>query len=387
MQFPTPSDGIAEQYGLPTVELADDPQNTFIHGKDYAIILPQQFGGQIRPDAGTRMRLYILMPALADGGGRVEYVDADRQKSFEGQLLGYPYPQNVADVYQLWRHLPEPYRTGPDGTSYQWADLRGGGSPILRYDYHATEIMSITGLGERGQAGLITNPSTWTPELMTSIWSSENPTEFDYPYEGFEALLYAVRFERVPYEVMFRTDDSYGGEFSRFMLPQDDPAGRALQIKTGDVVWNTTAGQYGQPAVLPGGLVSATEGAPKLTGDNHVTWKWLDVPLWCYNWNRIQAYFGTVNQLVDGANSTFPAANTTAPFIIWNSEVLLARSAGRMQKPNIAGTPVWDITFSWQASPANDQLGNWNRLLNTNGVFQRYQLAKGMPFYATSDFL
>ncbi len=400
MQFPTAKDLVAEQYGLvTTLDGAGGDDDVFIHGRDYGILMPQNFGGQIRTDAGMKTRAFLLMPELSTEDTRAPFVTANRQKLFEGSLLGYPYPNTVmtpppggGDVpytnTQLWRHLPEPYRTGDAGTAYQFNDTRSG-STIRRYDLHASQIVSIYGIGEAGQA-VVDNPSTWTPQNMTAIYDVSSPANWDYPYEKWKMIVYVVAFTKLPYDVMFRNDPAYGGEFSRFLLPQEDPVGRALQIKAADVRWNTDLTLYGQPAASPpaiDGLVSPTEGTPRLTGDNNLSWKWLDVPYGVYNWNLIQSYFGTVNYTnPENVNQPFPLSVTQSPFIIWNSEVLLLRSAHRYQKPNIGGQPVFDIVFCFQASPAPDLKGNWNRLLNTNGVFQRIYAGTN-TFYTTKRFL
>ncbi len=408
MHFPTRNDLVAEGYGLLTsVPMGGtDTGDIFIHGRDYAVLQPQSPGANLKPDGGMKVRHFLLMPKLNTDDTREAYISADRQKLFEGSLLGYPYANTVMapppggggvpySNTQLWRHLPEPYRTGSDGTAYTFNDTRSG-STIERFELHATEISAQYGIGEGGQVS-VSNPSTWTPDNMTAIYDINNPTSWDYPYEKWKLMVYVVTFTRLPYDVMLRSDPAYGGEFSRFLQPQEDPVGRFIQIRSASVSWNTDLTLYGQPANADKstGPISSTEGLPRLTGDNNLSWKWLDVPSGVYDWNRIQSYFGTVNFTnPPNVNQTFPLSATQSPFIAWNSEVLLFRSAHRFLKPNIGGMPVYDMVFCFQASPGTPRVlgdvttceGNWNRLLNPKGVFQRLYAGTN-DFYATRRFL
>jgi hypothetical protein len=216
--------------------------------------------------------------------------------------------------------------------------------------------------------------------------------------EVYKRLKFHVLFQRVNFELLLATDKAYGGEWSRYVAYQDEPSGRFIQV-FGGVLWDTeytgnptNVAHWGQPAAANGvgaqgevrDALAYEEGLPRLIGENTWLWKWIDVPMQAYNWPRILSMLGTVN------NATFPPKVTQAPFYNAGQETLLLRSAGRQQKNNSAGVPLWDITFCWQFSGADDGYGYWNRLLNNRGYFQRYYsafaLSVGAAFYSLSDF-
>ena len=416
MQFPTWSDaqagsGSSENYGLRTALIGGEgygdatATDIFIHGRDYSMKEPDSIGAQITPDAGILSRTYFLYADNTFSGntwtGRTSFVSPDRLKTFCGACVGYPYvmyPNGIANR-KLYRHLPEPFRSGSSGISWQYSDNRGSAqgsvptSPAygnqagntLRYDFHCTTITSIHGVAEHGQG--YGSRTQWNPYTQSAIWSPSSPGTWSYPTEAYPIYEIAVNFERLPYEVMTQDDPAFYGEYSRFVLPQENANTRALQIR-GVVSWNQTSGLYGQPtdttkiqSSTP--QITASEGVPILANDNLITWKWIDVPWNAFQWigknaagqyNGISVEFGKVNSLdADGTNAPFPPGVNTpyAPFTQYNSETMLFQTATRVQKPSFGGQSVWDITFYFNYSPGNDGMGYWNRLLNAYGVLQR----------------
>lgn len=427
MQFPTQSDiALAnlgtptENYGLRTALLSGEgygdtsAMDIFIHGRDYSVAMPASPTANIKPDTGVfRRHYYLLADNIFDGTtwvGRTAFVSADRLKTFMGALVGYPFIQIKSSKPTLFRHLPEPFRSGPPvsgqpagGVAWQYNDYRGGlqaNSPTLRFDFHCSGADVLRGISEGGNADN-SAAATWNTNTMSSIWKPSTPGTFNYPTEAYPVYEIMVTYERLPYDVMLRTDKCFGGEYSRFLLPQEDLSGRALQVQ-GSVVWNSDPTAYGNPTtgLMPNGkTVSSSEGQPKLLGDNMVTWQWIDVPWGAYNWGRLNpAAMATNNSpgipLVFGQlnDSPFPGFGITggepnaSPFVVFGKEVVLLRSVNRKPKGCFGGMPCWDLTFAFQASPATDGFGNWNRLLNLNGVFQRIKTNNAGQAPGTSDF-
>lgn len=396
VQIPSVADLDGEVYGLRTSLMTgegygdDSARDIFIHGRDYFLSMPSSPSHQTQTDVGQFTRTYRLWADnVFDGNdwtGRKTYVSAERQKRFEMSLLGYPYTVTVSPggQTQLRRHLPEPLYSGIGGDAYTWIDTRGGGS-IQRYEFHATRIIASRGIAEKGQNPDQT-PVTWNPNTQSAIWTPSSPGTFQYPDEGYQEIEYTVLFERLPYEVMKVTDDYFAGEYSRFLVPQEEGSGRGLQVY-GGVQWDTDLAKYGQP--ISGNDVSGTfatkEGAPKLVGEGVVTWRWMDVPLKAFNWagtsGGIIGRWGQVNDAAFGATAD-------APFVQFGRECLLFQTAYRNPKPSITGEPLWDVVFCFRNSPAEDGYGYWNRVLNNKGYFQRYRPAAGSltDFYKTSDF-
>lgn len=423
--------GTGEVYGLRHTLLPIDAgdyyknPDLFIHGRDYFVLMPSSPNMVQATDNAAFTRVYLLMadnvdpstvsPAPPAGAiTREKWVSAARLRLFMASLLGYPYVTTgsgtgpFAGFNELFRHLPEPYYAGATstdggvsnaGNDFTWIDTRGEGR-ISRFELHATKIMSVQGIGEEGQspgsvatikAGGWPQP-TWTPANESVAWNPAFPSFFLMPDEGYKAYVITVQFARLPYEVMKKTDSSFGGEFSRFTLYQEESSSRALQIYAG-VKWDTNLSNFGQPASTPPGVsgtFSSKEGVPKLIGENMLTWRWLDLPISAYNWNSfktdhwtgIQQWFGRIND----SDSFGSDPLTTAPFIVYGRQCLLLRTASRIQKTSPIGQPLWDVTLFFNCSPATDGLGYWNRLLNPNGVFQRYIAANGDKFYSENDF-
>ncbi len=396
VQVPTNADLDSEQVGLRinlySGETDYSAPDIFLHGRDYYCPMPDSPRISAAADQSQFVRTYRL---FADnnpysGGNwvsRKAFVSSERLKLFCISLIGYPYIKTVSSKKELYRHLPEPFYggSGTDGNAWTFTDNRTG-SDITRYEMRATKILNIHGIGPHGQNPTQTG-NTWNPVTQSSIWTPGADSSFFLPDEAYSQYDITVLFERLPYLVCKRSDAAYQGEFSRFLLPQEEPLGRALQIR-GGAQWDTAAG-YGQPGGgdQVTGVFSTKEGAPRLIGENMITWKWLDVPLAAYNWESwvtttwkgIKSAFGKINDNDFGSY-------TLSPFMLFGKETLLLRTAGRMQKPSIIGTPLWDVTFYFQHSPASDGYGFWNRLLNNKGFFQRYKTANaGSPNWYFSE--
>lgn len=137
-------------------------------------------------------------------------------------------------------------------------------------------------------------------------------------------------------------------------------------------------------AITFSGLVLSTvpfagkEGLPKTIGENVFTWKWIDVPIWAYDWDAIQASFGKINSADFGST-------LTAPFYTIRKECCLLETAQRIQKNNVMGEPIWDIIFYMRHCPLNDKKGYWNRLYNNLGFPQRYRVGN-QDFFLSFDF-
>lgn len=137
-------------------------------------------------------------------------------------------------------------------------------------------------------------------------------------------------------------------------------------------------------AITFSGLVLSTvpfagkEGLPKTIGENAFTWKWMDVPIWAYDWNYIQTHFGQINSVDFG--STY-----TAPFYVIPKECCLLETCQRVQKNNVMGEPIWDLIFYMRSCPLDDRKGYWNRLYNNLGFVQRYKVGN-QDFFKSFDF-
>lgn len=461
---------IAEGIGLRSVAYGsanNDPGN-FIHGRDYYVkALPESYAGMWRPDQSSYIRIYCLQPdnkwgtpsgsGSATWAGRRPYVSKMREWLFASQLLGYPYVDTTnAGATALVRNLPQPLDwgfnlsggnptySGPTGNSAynpaNWViDSRGnkatngyiGASPtfasgggystgwtyqdqrsttsVQRFTHWASEIVKVEGIGGQAQ-----NPDT------DQLWTEARPSSAGVPPdEVYTEVRFYVRFEKLPYEVLFANgpyyasspsqDPAYGGEFSRYVLYTEEAQSKYVQIR-GGAVWDTDTshwGNAGQPGQTNNGIITtanqtafaAKEGLPILVGENMLTWIWVDVPLRAYNWSRIQSYFGSINNAqfppagsaispVNNSNPNYaPFVKTSyAPFYAFGQETCMLRSASRKPKNNIFGEPLWDITFYFQYSPTYDGYGYWNRLLNTNMTFQRYMAKNSKNFFTAQDF-
>jgi hypothetical protein len=401
----------------------------FIHGRDYTVLQPESYTGSWAADQSSYVRVYQLLPRVvysssgqpstypvghpkAGQAQREDRVDKLREVCFAQELLGYPFLDLSEGGSILRRKLPEPLRWASGG-NWEWQDSRGynaGGSVTgsaaaspggklvsLRYEsrptHWATKIIRVQGLGERGQ----------NPDLGTSVWPiSPQGVRAE---ETYAAVNFHVLFEFVgTYDLMLRSDPFYGGEYSRFTLWQDEPRGRFIQVR-GGVTWDTDTTHYGQPAqnnMVSGTTFASKEGQPRLQGENQIVVKWLDVPDGAYNWPRIQSMFGSVNSLdwpyplgksVPGADNRPLKFPTPSPFSSSGKETLLFQTAGRLRKPGIMG-PLWDISFHFIYSPADDGFGAWNRLLSTKAYWQRYGIPVGAAgaglgtgiFYRLTDF-
>lgn len=388
-----------EIYGLrqalQTGETNWEAADLFLHGRDFFCPMPDSFQFSGSADQQAFTRVYRLMAdnvfdVDSNWTGRTAFVSPERLRLFQASLLGYPYTMNGGDgKLQLFRHLPEPFRAGTGGLAWTFLDTRTGGS-IQRFEFHASKIVRVWGEVPGAQGG--GTPITWNPTTQSAIWDPNNPGTFNDPNEGYESIHLEVMFERLPYNVMQKVknggsaDAAYAGEYSRFVIYPEKASARALQIRAG-VQWDTADGQ-GQPASgnRVSGTFSSLEGAPKLVGENTITWKWIDVPELGANWANptgsgaieqagLKAYFGYVN------DSNF-GDSTHLPIVFWNEQSVLFRTCERSeQKPSCIGFPVYDYTFVFQHAPANDGLGYWNRLLNPNGYYQRYQSTLGGNWY------
>jgi hypothetical protein len=403
--FPTSADEAAssgtEVYGLRTALLSGENYGSstaadiFIHGRDYQCKMAESPEEKDAPDNGQFVRVYRLWADnIFDGStwtGRQNWVSANRLYLFRASLLGYPYilATGESDTPYLYRHLPEPFRVGngaSNGIAEQWLDTRDGGDGVARFKFHASQIISIRGIAPEAQS-----PGTsvqWNSNTKSAQWTPSSPGSWAYPDEAYVEYEITVLFERLPYEVMLKTDADFLGEFSRFVIYQEDPIGRALQVR-GGAQWITSSG-YGQPSAFgPGNPgVDATafapqEGVPINIGENCLTWRWVDVPPGAVAWDVYADVSGTYNTV--GLKAQFGTVNSTnfcspsySPYRLYTQESLLFRTAARStNKPSVIGLPVNDYTLCFEHSPAPDGFGYWNRLLNPNGVFQRWGFGAG----------
>jgi hypothetical protein len=410
-----------EVYGLRTTLMSGESNynapDIFIHGRDYDIAMPASPQMASSPDQSQYVRVYRLRADNIFSGStmikRAPWCSAERLYLFMASLLGYPYmATDTSRNLSMFRHLPEPYYAGSQnrgpagantwagnaGQAYTWVDTRDGGSGVLRYSLHASRVISVRGVAPGGESP-VTVGATWDANIQSCIWTPSNPSVFAPPDEAYPQYEVTVLFERLPYMVMKWTDPDYLGEFSRFVIYQEDPVGRALQVRAG-VKWDSSATGYGQPGTsgLPGtpvsGTISAQEGAPVYIGENNLTWRWVDVHPQGVNWNSYKTFTGPpMTNRAYGVCAYFGVINSidfctqaTSPYRLYTKESLLFRSAGRStDKPCCIGVPLNDYTLFYEQAPSPDGFGYWNRLLNKNGQFQRY-LTGTTNFYRTIDF-
>ena len=468
-QFPTPSDALLastnqETYGLRTQLIGGEnysdasAADIFIHGRDYGMGEPQSPGGGFRPDQSSITRTYYLFADNQFSGttwvNRSSFVSPDRLKIFVSSLLGYPFCLYINGKRTLFRHIPEPFRSGPGtgtagGLSWTYYDVRGGGlqlpnqttnvdsdgfpgsgfqgveptapsnafgnntyqqelelpyQPVLRYDLHATDILSIRGVVEGAQpdaSGYNAANSVYNPTNRSAIWNPADPGTWNYPTEAYNFLEIVVKFERLPYECYTRNlpgtttpDPAYGGEYSRFLVKQENALARALQIRN-VVNWFNGDGTGQPPAEFrASNVVSSTEGFHILASDQMLSWQWLDVPYDAMLWGDVNSRYVGANPALPagqapynltGITNAFGAVNMAtfpipgySPFTSYPAETLLFQTASRKARPSLGGMPVYDITFFFQYSPGNDGYGNWNRVINKFGYYQRVVCAQGI---------
>jgi hypothetical protein len=326
----------------------------------------------VTPDTKSIVGEIVLFPQ----SGKT-FVAAERAAIFEQWLLGWPSKSVSGGITYLNRNPPLAYE--PE----YWLDDRVSGSSRRRWILHASKIESCRTVGLRGNDQNI----------------SGGVTTWDKRTAAYEVLIYTVRFETLPYEILYRdgpefnigpndgpaytiaagADPAYDGEWSRWTDWSETESVRVLQFKAG-ITWDNTAGAYGQPASpVSATAISYTDGTPKIVGENIVVCTWYDVPYYAYDWTKITSRFGSVN------NADF-CLKTKSPFRTYLKESLLLATATRFRKTNILGEPSYNIRFQFQHSPGPDGKGMWNRLYNKNGEPQRIKLANGDPLYTTTDF-
>jgi len=379
------------------LDIDSDP-GCFIHGRDYAMKMPESYTGDWTPESSSYIRVYRLFPDHQGNtySGPSTYVSKPRELLFTQAICGYPWMDKDSNGNPiLRRNAPEPLRYRQQ-TSFTWLDNRGSTSTTqTRYYHFASRVLKIEGVGE------LANP----PETRSALWP--NTQQSQPAEECYKELRIHVLFERQNREIMIaypdqsindplynKADPYFGGEWSRCTLYQDDPQGRIIQTQ-GSVNWITTPG-YDQPTgdnLVSGATFASKEGKPLLLGENMILWKWEDVPLAAYNWYGIQSWFGRVNStdfpyptgIVPGSQA--PPATTTSPFVSYAPQTLLLRTASRKQKTSNIGLPLWDIIFYFQHTPWDDGFGLWNRLVNNKGYAQRYMLGGGTGnFYPVAPF-
>lgn len=251
-----------------------------------------------------------------------------------------------------------------------------------RYTHWALSY-AVRGLGPKMQkpatsGGSCSNSNPMYPTDVGGGVTPGQPPEPVYAWMDID-----ITFGDLPYEVRLSSDSAVGGEYSRSTIYPEEASARFLQI-SGGVSWSTAAG-YGQPAggnQVSGKVFAGKEGAPKTIGENMFTWKWMDVPVWAYDWDAIQSHFGQIN-------STDFGSTLVAPFYVIPKECACFETAQRFQKNNVNGEPLWDIVFHFRCSPLDDRFGYWNRLYNNKGYPQRYTVKSGgtpTDFFQSFDF-
>lgn len=410
--FPTAADqaanGGTEVYGLRTTLVAADggsyaAPDLFLHGRDYYCPMPASPNMTSGQDNAQFVRVYRLRADNVYSGstwtGRTAWCSAERLMLFQASLVGYPYVLSVGGTPTLFRHLPEPFLGGNSslggnpGMAYVWIDTRTGSS-IYRYWMHASRVVSVRGIGNEGQSPT-GSAVPWTPNTQSILFAAGTEAAIIPPDEAYPEYEVSVMFERLPYNVMLQTDAAFAGEFSRFVIYQEEPQGRALQTRLG-TAWDTNAG-YGQPASPLSGAVSVTEGVPIFIGQNNIIWKWVDVPYGGIFWDGTYTVSGInytwgVTAQFGKINDTDFCTTTTAPFRKYTKESLLFRTAFRSpDKPSCIGAPLNDYTFYLEHAPGFDGAGYWNRLINKSLALQRYvatgATAPDNNYYKTMNFV